>query len=556
MIDRKMILYVLLAFLGFTLWSNWLKEHPATPPEIANTATTNPSSGNNIPSVPTSQTQPGSLVAAAPANRTIQVRTDVLNVTIDTLGGNIVQANLQRYPVSSENPHQAVQLLNQAANTFYVAESGLITAQNNNQTSQQPLQFNAPQSSYRLVPGENKLIVSLTSQDNKGLSITKNFVFYKGQYAIEVNYVIVNHSNTAWQGNLYSQIRRKPQPGGGIFVFHTFSGAAISSPEQPYQKFSFEKLADRPLNKTITGGWLAMQQRYFISVWIPNQHEINHYYSSTDANGIATLGVTTPTLIAQPGQQVTAGAKFYVGPEVTDYLKPLAPGLDLTIDYGWLWFFSLAIFWLMKHVYQIVGNWGWAIVIVTILIKLLFYKLSEISYRSMAKMRKLQPQMVAIRERYADDKQKMSQSVFELYRKEKVNPLGGCLPIVIQIPVFIALYYVLIESVELRQAPFILWIHDLSTKDPFYVLPILMGVSMYIQQKLNPEPPDPTQAKILMFMPIIMTVFFMAFPSGLVLYWLTNNCLSVLQQWYIMRTVEAEGKNDKAKTKGKLRKKN
>ncbi|MGB6976689.1 MAG: membrane protein insertase YidC [Gammaproteobacteria bacterium] len=544
MLDRKMILYILLACLGFALWSNWLKEHPKTPSEVT---ANQPSSSGNVPIITSQQAQPPATLPA-PINRTIQVRTNVLNMTIDTLGGNIVQANLLRYPENLINPHQAVQLLNQGANTFYVAESGLVSPQQ----PQTPLQFTAAQTSYRLIPGENKLTVSLTWQNNQGLTINKNFVFYKGQYAVDVNYVITNHSSKPWQGNFFSQLRRKPQPSGNLFVFHTFTGGAISSPDQLYQKFTFEKLTEKPLDKTITGGWLAMQQRYFISVWIPNQHENNHYYSSTDNNGIVTLGLTMPALVAQPGQQVAIGARFYVGPEITDYLKPLARGLDLTIDYGWLWFFSIAIFWLMKHIYQIVGNWGWAIVIVTILIKLLFYKLSEMSYRSMAKMRKLQPQMVAIRERYADDRQKMSQSVFELYRKEKVNPLGGCLPILIQIPVFIALYYVLIESVELRQAPFILWIHDLSTKDPFYILPLLMGLSMYVQQKLNPEPPDPTQAKILMFMPVIFTVFFMAFPSGLVLYWLTNNCLSILQQWYIMRRVEAEGKI--SKSQGKLRK--
>jgi YidC/Oxa1 family membrane protein insertase len=550
MLDRKVILYILLASLGFALWTNWLKDHPSTPPETTAVQAVN---NSNVPIALQQSVTPTSTISPIAANRTVQVRTDVLNVTIDTLGGNIVQANLLKYPANPDTPHIPVQILNQGANTFYVAESGLISLQDsNNQRIQAPLQFTTSTTNYRLIPGENKLTVSLTAQDNQGATITKNFIFYKGQYAIDVNYLIANRSNKPWQGNFFAQIRRKPQPSGGLFVFHTFTGAAVSSPDKPYQKYTFEKLAEKPLNQAVPGGWLATQQRYFISVWIPNQSETNRYYSAVDANGIATLGLAGPGLVVQPGEQVGTSAKFYVGPEITDYLKPLAHGLDLTIDYGWLWFFSIAIFWLMKHIYQIVGNWGWAIVIVTILIKLLFYKLSEMSYRSMAKMRKLQPQMVAIRERYADDKQKMSQAVFELYRKEKVNPLGGCLPIIIQIPVFIALYYVLIESVELRQAPFILWIHDLSTKDPFYVLPILMGISMYIQQKLNPEPPDPTQAKMLMFMPLIFTVFFMAFPSGLVLYWLTNNCLSVLQQWYIMRRFDSEQKNNKVK--GKLRK--
>jgi len=274
---------------------------------------------------------------------------------------------------------------------------------------------------------------------------------------------------------------------------------------------------------------------------VPDQEQTNHYFSRAGADDIYTLGFVGPELKVAPGGKATAGGKFYVGPELEEPLKALAPHLELTIDYGWLWIVSSAIFWVMSKIYGVLGNWGWAIIIVTFLIKLAFYKLSATSYKSMAKMRDLQPRLELLKQRFGDDKQKMSKATMELYKTEKVNPLGGCLPMIIQIPVFIALYYVLIESVHLRHAPFILWIHDLSSKDPLYILPVLMGASMFLQQLLNPPPPDPMQAKIMKYaLPIFFTVFFMTFPSGLVLYWLVNNCLSILQQWYIMKKFGAK----------------
>ena len=277
---------------------------------------------------------------------------------------------------------------------------------------------------------------------------------------------------------------------------------------------------------------------YFLWAGVPNSNENYYYYSQASANQLYVTGLIGPTITVLPGQQTSFGSQLYIGPEIASSLNVIAPHLGLTVDYGWLWIIAVGIFWLLKHVHNIVGNWGWAIVIVTLLIKLLFYKLSETSYKSMAKMRALQPKLEALKERCGNDRQQLSKATMELYRKEKVNPLGGCLPILVQIPVFIALYWVLIESVELRQAPFILWIHDLAAPDPYFILPILMGTTMFIQQRLSPAPPDPTQAKIMMFLPIVFTILFLQFPSGLVLYWTVNQGVSILQQWYITKRFE------------------
>ena len=281
-----------------------------------------------------------------------------------------------------------------------------------------------------------------------------------------------------------------------------------------------------------------MLEHYFLGAWIPVSSQAYQFYSKATPAQRYTIGMLGPVLQAAPGSTITTGSKLYAGPELTDVLKNIAPGLDLTVDYGVLWFISMAIFSVMKEIYHFIGNWGWSIVLVTLMIKLLFYKLSATSYRSMAAMRKIQPRIQALRERYGDDRPKLTQATMELYKNEKINPLGGCLPMLVQIPVFLALYWVLIESVQLRQAPFILWIHDLSVKDPYYVLPLLMGITIFIQQKMSPPPPDPLQAKVMMVLPVFFTVLFLGFPAGLVLYWVVNNTLSIAQQWYIMRHVE------------------
>ena len=469
----------------------------------------------------------------APESRLVHVKTDVLDVIIDRKGGNIVGAKLLKYLEEYEGS-EPVQILDDSPDNIYVAQSGLL-GKFGPDTQEGQAVFKAPRQDYVMSEGQNDLSVDLSWKKN-GVNITKIFRFNRGKYDFAVDYAIDNQSSKEWKGNFYAQIRRHKEGKKGKFGLNTYQGPAISSPAKPYEKIRYKKMDKQDLSRSIEGGWVASQQRYFVTAWVPNQKQTNHYFSRADGKGVYTLGFVGPELKVAPGTKATEGGKFYVGPELEENLKPLAPHLELTIDYGWLWMVSSAIFWVMSKIYSVIGNWGWSIILVTLLIKLAFYKLSATSYRSMAKMRDLQPRLELLKQRYGKDKQKMSKATMELYRTEKVNPLGGCLPMLIQIPVFIALYYVLIESIHLRHAPFVLWIHDLSSKDPYYILPVLMGVSMFLQQLLNPPPPDPMQAKLMKYgMPIFFTVFFMQFPSGLVLYWLANNCLSILQQWYIMK---------------------
>lgn len=538
----RVLLLCLLFLFGFLLWNAWENDYPSHPQVTAvstpsNTQfqpvsvikpTTTPSQTSVIPVVAAKTLQQG--------ERLIQVQTDVLAVTIDTLGGNIVQAKLLKYPQQLHSTQPYV-LLSDDPSKLYVAQSGLVSNQGPDKIQGQAI-YSTSQTNYSLSPEEKQLIVNLQWKNSEGVNVTKQFVFQRNNYVIGVNYQIKNNSATPWTGQFYAQLERKkvPPPEHGFFGINPYIGGAISTSDNPYQKISFEKMAGQNLNLATTGGWAAFLEHYFLSAWIPSTSEAVTYYSHVN-DSLYTLGMLSPTVTVAPGNQTTVGAKLYSGPESTEQLKAVAPHLDLTIDYGILWFISTALFWLMKKIYDVVGNWGLSIILVTVLIKLAFYHLSAKSYRSMAAMRTLQPKLQALKERYGDDRQKLTQATMELYKAEKVNPLGGCLPVIVQIPVFIALYWVLLESVELRQASF-LWIHDLGQHDPYYILPIIMGVTMYIQQKLNPPPPDPMQAKMMQFLPVFFTFLFLNFPAGLVLYWVVNNALSILQQWYITRSVE------------------
>ncbi|MFA6408703.1 MAG: membrane protein insertase YidC [Gammaproteobacteria bacterium] len=539
----RMFLYAILGVVCLLLWNAWQADYPPTPTPVQSSATNN--TATSIPgntsshAVITSTPRQKELVTQIPNKRLISVHTDVLDVSIDTLGGNVVTAKLLKYPVSLEEKSTPVQLLSDSPDKLYIAASGVVSDKAGELSLDKPPQYTAPQNNYILGDNAKDLNVNLVWHGKNGITLTKTFTFTRGNYAIKVNNSILNSTSQAWNGKFFAELQRKTteeDKGGGMFSFRTFSGGSISSPDKPYEKFTYANLDKENLARTIQGGWLAFQQRYFLSVWIPEQNQLHDYFSqAVPTEQTYVLGLTN-SIVVQPNSELKLGATLYVGPETTATLKTLAPHLDLTIDYGWLWIISVWIFWLMRQIYRIVGNWGWSIIIVTILIKLAFYKFSEKSYRSMGKMKELAPRLQALKERFGNDKQKMQQATMELYKKEKVNPMGGCLPILIQIPVFIALYYVLIEAVELRQAPFMFWIHDLSARDPYYILPILMGFSMYLQQRLSPQPStDPMQAKMMMFLPVIFTVFFLSFPAGLVLYWLVNNCLSVLQQWYVMR---------------------
>lgn len=553
--NQRIILYIALAMVCFALWGAWQKDYPSKPAVNTTASVSALSTAQNIPTTINNTTKVAPVTTTAKTSNNVPqqivtVKTDVLNVKIDTAGGNIVGVQLPKYPEDLSKPNTPLTLLNNDANNFYIAESALISSAGpDNQAAK--AQYSSEQTSYNLSPDQNTLQVKLDWSNKDGLQISKIFTFTRSSYLINVAYVIQNNSTQNWTGNLYTQLTRNELPNAnkGMFQIHPYIGAAISSPDDRYQEISFNKMQSEPVNTSIQNGWAAMVQHYFLGAWIPNPQQNYHYYSNVNDGDTYTIGMMSPTITVAPGQQVTQSAKLYTGPEVADVLKNIAPGLDLTVSYGWLWPIAVAIFWLMKHIYNIIGNWGWSIIIVTLLIKLVFYHLSAKSYRSMAKMRQMQPKIEAIRERLGDDKQKLSQAMMELYKTEKINPLGGCLPILVQIPVFFALYMVLIESVELRQAPWIGWIHDLSIPDPYFILPVIMGVTMFIQQKLNPPPADPTQAKVMMFLPLLFTYIFIHFPAGLVLYWVVNNALSILQQWHVMRKVEAETPKKKKSTK-------
>ncbi len=565
---KKSALYVALIILGVLLLQAWTKDqsnYQFAKKQQAVTSTNQLTQNKSIPTAVNSMAK-SSTTSVVPQNTatllsqnkktispkvvsnypTIQVTTPKLSVVISTHGGNLVQAKLPQYAVSLKDK-SPVTLLNNTNQNWYVAQSGL-TGHQGPDTNQGQVVYRAKQLHYQLKDNDKQLIVPLTWKNKQGLMVTKEYIFKPDSYTIGVKYIVNNQGRHLWKGRFYAQLQQQPKESGhGLLAMHNYVGAAYSAPDKPYTKLEFKSMKASNLDSLIKGGWVAMQQRYFLSSWVANQQQNNHYYSHVN-DGRYTLGFLAPQLIVKPHQKAETSAQLYVGPEIAKNLHQLAHGLDLTIDYGWLWFISDIIFKVMNWLHHLLGNWGWSIVLVTLLIKAIFYKLSEKSYASMARMRELQPRLEALKARFGDDRQKMGQATMQLYKEEKVNPVGGCLPMLVQIPVFIALYWVLLESVQLRQAPFMFWIHDLSAKDPFYVLPLLMGFTMFLQQKLTPSPPDPTQAKMMMLMPVIFTVFFLNFPAGLVLYWLTNNILSVTQQWYIMRQFELKkSKNSKQK---------
>lgn len=545
---RRIILYAALGMVLFYLASAWMQDYPKTPPqahtEVSETA---PKSNNELLPAMSEKETLTPLVSENANDRvktkdesfnnskTIEVKTDVLNLAIDLEHGTIVRANLLEYPVSVDEKDKPVTLLQDDAQKRYIAESYLFTV--DGQTiNVLDFDFTADKSSYVLGAGEEQLVVNLKGSNKDGLEVTKQFTLTKGEYLVQVRYLINNAGATPWKGYVNKRLLQTSPKEDKSSMFHigSFTGASYSSPpDHRFKKISFKDMTKTNLDLKSKDGWIAMQQHYFLAAWIPEQSTVNRFYTRSNVQDY-TIGFISEPISIAPQQQAEVSSRLYLGPEIASNLKAIAPYLDMTIDYGWLWFLSSLLFSLMKIIYSFVGNWGLSIVLVTVLIKLAFYRLSATSYKSMAGMRNLQPKLQALRERYGDDKAKISQATMELYRQEKVNPLGGCLPILIQIPVFIALYWVLLESVELRLASF-LWLHDLTAPDPYHILPIVMGGTMLIQQKLNPAPPDPMQAKIMMFLPIFFTALFWNFPSGLVLYWTVNNGLSILQQWYITK---------------------
>lgn len=547
--NQRLFLFIALSFIGLMLWEAWQRDYQAPVAEPQTVTNETPTTGQAQP--------PADLPAATPANSAtpataqadsvlasgsrVRVLTDVLDIEIDTRGGDLRQARLPKYPVDSKTPDVPVRLLNESMPDLFIIQSGLRT-----QTGTEPthhITFNVAQSEYRLNPGQESLDVPLIWRSPEGITVTKRYRFRPGSYVVELEQAVSNQSGADWVGHQYRQMQRgEGSKDASSHFIYTYTGGVIYSPEEKYEKIDFKDMAESPLSRDITDGWAAMIQHYFLGALIPNAGEPNHYYSRVLDGNRYVLGQIGPVITVPTGASHNFSTRIYIGPKLQDQLGAVAPGLELTVDYGKLTFIAKPIFWLLEKIHALVNNWGWSIILLTLVIKLAFYKLSETSYRSMAQMRKLAPRLQALKERYGDDRQKLNQAMMDMYRTEKINPLGGCLPILIQIPVFIALYWVLLESVEMRQAPFILWLTDLSAKDPYYVLPLIMGVTMFIQQKLNPAPLDPVQAKVMMALPFIFTVFFAFFPSGLVLYWVTNNVLSIAQQWVITKRVEQGGK--------------
>jgi YidC/Oxa1 family membrane protein insertase len=527
-------LYIAIAVVALLLWGKWNAVNTPETPKVtvqqqktsAITQQTVPASIPNahhstthtaVPTTPTTKKQ-----------RLIHVKTDVLSLTINPIGGTIVKADLLKYPQTLHNK-TPIALLNHTSSDYYVASMGFEA-----DSLKAPLVFTSQQQQYE-IGNQRQLVVTLKAKQHS-LTIVRRYTLLANSYQIQVSQEITNQSDQAVKGRFYAQLTRTP-PGKHSSLLHsytTYTGAAVSTQNDHYQKISFSDMSSSQINLHSQGGWVAMLQHYFISAWVPPAKQQNQFYSQASGNQY-TIAMAYPKVTIAAGKSINQSASLYIGPAIAKNLEHVAPYLDKTIDYGWLWFISVWIFALMSWIFQYVGNWGWAIVLTTLVIKLVFYPLSSKSYRSMAKMRELGPRIKQLKERLGDDRQALSKATMELYRKEKVNPLGGCLPMVIQIPVFIGLYWVLMESVELRQAPFLLWIHDLSQQDPYYILPILMGASMFLQQRLNPAPADPMQAKVMMFLPVFFTVIFLSFPAGLVLYWLVNNLVSILQQWWVMR---------------------
>lgn len=537
---RTLFIFALL-IVSLLLWEAWQNDY-VRPQQLADTPAEHaqtPARADeaDLPELPAAQTLPD-LPGAEPvrgSSDSIRVRTDVIDVEIDTRGGDIRRLALLDYAVSTDSD-SPVQLLNDSGAHFFVTQSGL-RGQGEAPTHYET--YRAERGEYLLGDDEDEIRVPLHWRTDSGLEVVKTYTFRRDSYVVDVDYAVYNRSGEVFSAYPYAQLNRNRSDDGSMFIY-TYTGAVFSSEDNKYEKVKFDDLDDRAFNRDVTEGWAAMIQHYFVAAIVPEQDGLDKgFYGRSISGTNYTAGVRMPVIQAAPGDEARATYRMYLGPKKADRLEQVADNLELTVDYGMLTIISQPLFWIMDWLHKLTGNWGWSIVLLTVLIKLAFYRLSAASYRSMAAMRKLTPKLAQLKERYGDDKQKFNQAMMELYRTEKINPLGGCLPILVQMPVFLAFYWVLVESVELRQAGFIFWINDLTAMDPYFILPLLFGVSMWFQQKLNPAPQDPAQAMMMKIFPIVFTVFFAFFPSGLVLYWLVNNLLSIAQQWHITRKMGA-----------------
>ena len=562
--STRTLLLLLLAFLGFMIYVEWQSDFAPDAPAPVEPLPAERVSDGTLPadasSVPTDvpdlpepvEGEPVAGSTSVPATdevrsgARIEVITDKLLAEIDPVGGTLVGLRLREYPVSVDQPDTPFVLLSETMPGYHVAQAGLVDSEGRapNHTSR----FEYDRDLYEMAPGEDRLVVPLRWRGENGMEIEQRWTFHRNDYVIEHVVEITNAGETAWQGSRYLQLQKSPERAGSGMTFTnperiSFNGAAVFDPQEKFIKLPFDEFADEPYRNTFEGGWAGMVQHYFLSAWIPTA-EIPHRYSTRLVDAVVpnrfALSATSTPIRVEPGTTQRFEAELFAGPKKQNRLDEVADGLSLTVDYGIFTVFSKPLFWLLDKIHALVSNWGVAIILLTLLIKLAFYKLTQAQFRSMGKLRKLQPRIQQLKERYGDDRQKFGQAMMEIYKKEKVNPLGGCLPILVQIPIFIALYWVLLESVELRQASF-LWVPDLSKPDPLFILPIINGVFMIVTQRLTPVAGmDPMQRKIMQWLPVAFAVLFAFFPAGLVLYWSANSGISLLQQWYILRQIDAE----------------
>ncbi len=570
--NQRLITWGLFGLLLYFTWQTWMQDYgPASQPVAAEQAESPVpldtdaglpelnSAAAELPSIASDDAgriNPAATPEVDANAAVIRVETDVLTLEINTRGGTLQHAEMRKYPVAKDQPDKKVVLLDTGTDTLAMLRGWLRNSKDPASATSANTVYTAAETEYRLGDAD-ELTIPLTWTSESGISIQKIFILKRGQYAIEMQQIVYNGSGEPWTGDQVTQLlRHSVEHERSMFDVDSYSynGSLFFNGEKAEKLKRDDLLDDGPANFTADNGWYAAIEHHFLTAIVPEAESTNIYQVRVDDHQLTASVISAPQTVA-PGASAVFERQLFVGPKLQSQLEELHPKLTLSVDYGWLTILSQPMFWLLSAVYSFVGNWGWAIIGVTVIIKLAFYKLTQASGRSMAKMRELQPRMKALQDRYKDDRQALSQAMMDLYKREKVNPAAGCLPILIQMPFFLAFYWVLVESVEMRQAPFALWITDLSTRDPYFILPIIMGAAMLFQQKLNPAPADPVQARVMQIMPIMFTGFFAFFPSGLVLYWVTNTLLSIAQQWRINKVVHAEalaakaGKNRKSKKK-------
>lgn len=554
--NKRIILWGAVGVLAWLNFITWERDYPpiVTPVSESTAASSLTPATTSVPALPTASASSASSAITAPAadvaagaattsGNKVRVITDVFDLDLNTRGGDIERADLLKYSISKDQPDSLIRLLSDAPATLFVARSGLLAAVASAAPSHLAI-FSAETNEYRMQPGQNELAVKLSWNDGHGISIDKIYTFKRGSYAVTVRYDVRNSSQTVWQGASYVQLLRHDLPVSYSMLDAStiaYRGPAVYD-GKAYSKLKVSDESDSKFKQTITGGWMAGMQHYFVVAAVPPLNQTYDYSLAVDGANDYTFTYRGPLQSIAAGATGQLSETLFIGPKLQNQLAATGPELERTTDYGLLYIIARPLFWLLEKVHQYVSNWGVTIIITTLLIKLAFYRLTASSGRSMAKMRTIAPKMKALQERYKDDREALGRATMEMYKKEKINPVAGCLPMLIQIPFFMGFYWVLLESVELRQAPFFGWVTDLSSRDPYFILPVIMGVANYLQFKMNPAPPDPMQAKVMAFMPIVMTVMMAWFPSGLVLYWITNTAVSALQQWRINKLVAADAK--------------